>query len=102
WKPRSLLPVICASAVAAALRPLAIGTTPLFPFVGHGDLPWWTLIACAGMGIIGGLQSGLMTLLLYRAEDTFERLPIHWMWWPALGGVVVGIGGLIDPSALGV
>jgi H+/Cl- antiporter ClcA/CBS domain-containing protein len=102
WKPRSLLPVICACAVAAALRPLAIGTTPLFPFVGHGDLPWWTLIACAGMGLIGGLQSGLMTLLLYRAEDTFERLPIHWMWWPALGGIVVGIGGLIDPSALGV
>jgi CBS domain-containing protein len=40
--------------------------------------------------------------LLYKIEDAFERLPIHWMWWPALGGLVVGLGGLIEPRALGV
>ena len=102
WKPRSLVPVICAAVIAAALRPLAIGSGPLFPLTGHIDLPWWGLFACAGMGLVSGLQSGLMTTLLYRAEDAFEHLPMHWMWWPALGGLVVGIGGLIDPSAMGV
>src|SRR6185437_14671024 len=102
WKPRSLLPVVTASAIAAALRPLAIGSGPLFPFTGHVDLPWWGLLACVAMGLVGGLQSGLMTFLLYRSEDAFEHLPIHWMWWPAIGGVVVGLGGLIDPAALGV
>jgi CIC family chloride channel protein len=40
--------------------------------------------------------------VLYACEDGFERLPIHWMWWPALGGLVVGLGGLIEPRALGV
>ena len=43
-----------------------------------------------------------MTHLLYRVEDFFSRLPLHWMWWPALGGLVVGLGGLIQPRALGV
>ncbi len=44
----------------------------------------------------------VLTAAVYAAEDTFHRLPIHWMWWPALGGLVVGVGGLIQPRALGV
>ncbi|HEV2673315.1 MAG TPA: chloride channel protein [Aliidongia sp.] len=102
WKPRSFLPVVAASIVSAAWRPLFFGHGPLFPFAAHPDLPWWGLIACAGVGIVAGLQSGAMTRLLYAAEDLFDHLPLHWMWWPMLGGVMVGLGGLIDPRALGV
>jgi chloride channel protein, CIC family len=58
--------------------------------------------ACALVGIVGGLQSGLCTRCLYAGEDLFERLPIHWMWWPMIGGVFVGLGGMIQPRALGV
>ena len=101
-KPRSLIPVIASAAVAAGFRPLLFGTGPLFPFTEAVSLPWWGLLACAGIGVFAGLQSGLMTLVLYKVEDTFERLPLHWMWWPALGGLVVGFGGLFDPGALGV
>jgi CBS domain-containing protein len=97
-----MIPVVAACVVAAGLRPLFMGTGPLFPYSGAPVLPWWGLIACALMGVVAGLQSGLMTLLLYRAEDMFEHLPVHWMWWPAIGGLVVGIGGLFDPGALGV
>src|SRR5246500_2933932 len=43
WRPRSFLPVITACALAAALRPLAIGSGPLFPFAGALDLSWWRL-----------------------------------------------------------
>src|SRR5581483_10110726 len=53
-------------------------------------------------GLLAGMLSGLLTLAVYGAEDAFHRLPIHWMWWPAIGAVVVGIGGLIFPPALGV
>src|SRR5690606_12095770 len=85
-----------------AWRPWLFGGTPLFPAHVDFGLPWWGLLLCAGMGILSGLQSGLFTWLLYMIEDAFERLPIHWMWWPALGGLVVGLGGLIEPRALGV
>jgi chloride channel protein, CIC family len=102
WKPRSLIPVIGACVVSSALRPLLIGTGALFPFAGHLDLPWWGLFAFVGVGVVAGLQSGLLTGLLYKMEDLFGHIPLHWMWWPAIGGVAVGLGGLIEPRALGV
>ncbi|EJC72109.1 chloride channel protein EriC [Rhizobium leguminosarum bv. trifolii WSM2012] len=102
WKPRSFIPVAVAACVSICWRPLLFGTGPLFPTHFQVDLPWWGIFACAAMGIISGLQSGLLTTLLYRIEDLFEALPIHWMWWPALGGLVIGLGGLIEPRAMGV
>ena len=102
WKPRSLLPVIAASTVSIAWRPLLFGSGALFPFAGHLDLPWWGFFLCIGVGTVAGLQSGLLTGLLYKAEDLFGRLPMHWMWWPAIGGLAIGLGGLLEPRALGV
>ena len=103
WKARSFLPVIVACAVAAALRPLLFDPGPLFPAALPAalhvadELPW-----AAGIGLAAGLLSAVLTAMVYGVEDLFARLPLHWMWWPAIGGVIVGLGGLIDPAALGV
>ena len=102
WKPRSFVPVVVAVLIAALCRPFLIGSGALFPFAAVPVLPWWGLGLCIVVGILAGLQSALMTLCLYAIEDFFHRLPIHWMWWPALGGLVVGIGGYFEPAALGV
>jgi CBS domain-containing protein len=40
--------------------------------------------------------------LVYGFEDLFQKLPVHWMWWPVIGGLAVGLGGMIEPKALGV
>jgi len=103
WKPRSLVPVALASATAAAARRYLIGLGPLFPtpphplFIGPAGL-----LGCALAGLVAGALSAILTGAVYAAEDAFTRLPIHWMWWPALGGLVVGLGGLVFPEALGV
>ncbi len=102
WKPRSFIPVGVAAVVAAAWRPWLLGPGPLFPYAGIPTVEWWGLAVCAAAGAVAGLQSALMTISLYGVEDLFRKLPIHWMWWPALGGVVVGIGGYLDPAVLGV
>jgi H+/Cl- antiporter ClcA/predicted transcriptional regulator len=102
WKPRSFVPVAVAAIVATAWRAWALGAAPLFPLAADLSVGGWQLLLCAALGVVAGLASGLLTSMVYGAEDLFERLPIHWMWWPALGGVVVGIGGLIEPHALGV
>jgi chloride channel protein, CIC family len=103
WKPRSLIPVAVACAAAAGMRPFLIGTGPLFPTVGvPSSLSVWALLGCVLVGLLAGVLSIILTQGIYKTEDLFERLPIHWMWWPALGGVVVGVGGLIFPQALGV
>ena len=102
WKPRSFVPVVVAVLVSLLWRPALIDSGPLFP-VHHTiaiDLP---LIAIAlGMGALAGGQASLLSALLYRVEDGFGRLPVHWMWWPAIGGLAVGMGGLIDAHVLGV
>ena len=102
WRPRSLVPVATAAVVAICWRPWLFAQGPLFPFAGAGPAAWWVLPAAAALGVAVGLLSGLLTTALYGLEDLFERLPVHWMWWPALGGLVVGLGGLVEPRALGV
>jgi H+/Cl- antiporter ClcA/CBS domain-containing protein len=102
WKPRSFVPVAIASAVAAAWRPWLLDAGVLFPMASSPALPPIGLLLAAGLGIVAGLSSGVLTAMVYKSEDLFQRLPIHWMWWPMLGGLVVGLGGLIEPRALGV
>jgi H+/Cl- antiporter ClcA/CBS domain-containing protein len=102
WKPRSFVPVAVGAIVAEICRAWLIGSGALFPYAGVPLLPWWGLGLCAVIGVAAGLQSALMTVCLYAVEDGFRKLPIHWMWWPALGGLVVGIGGYLDPAVLGV
>jgi H+/Cl- antiporter ClcA len=102
WKPRSFVPVAVACVVAAAWRTPLIGAGVLFPMGVSPNLPAIGLVCAAGMGIACGLSSGILTQMVYAAEDAFQRLPIHWMWWPVFGGAAIGIGGLIEPHALGV
>lgn len=100
-RPRSLLPVIVACSVAGFTRTLLLDPAPLFPLhTPPVSLP--TVFSCVIVGLVGGTVSALMSTMLYRVEDGFHKLPIHWMWWPALGGLVVGIGGYFEPRALGV
>jgi chloride channel protein, CIC family len=103
WKPRSLVPVALASAMAAVLRRYLLGFGPLFPVPEH---PLFIgpkgLLGCVLVGLLAGGLSALLTLSVYAAEDAFQRLPLHWMWWPAIGGLAIGLGGLIFPQALGV
>ncbi len=103
WKPRSLIPVAIASATAAVCRRYLLGFGPLFPVPEH---PLFIgvkgILGCVLVGLLAGVLSALLTQSIYAAEDAFHKLPIHWMWWPAIGGLAIGLGGLVFPQALGV
>jgi H+/Cl- antiporter ClcA len=103
WKPRSVVPVALASATAAAARRYIIGMGPLFPVPPHpAFIGPQGLAGCVAAGFLAGGLSALLTIAVYAAEDAFAHVPTHWMWWPAMGGVAIGIGGLLFPQALGV
>lgn len=100
WKPRSFIPVAVASIVASVLRVPLLGAGPIFPVIPHAPVSGTELAVAAGIGILAGLGSGLLTLMVYACEDLFQKLPLHWMWWPAIGAVFVGIGGYFEPRVL--
>ncbi|TGU93779.1 CBS domain-containing protein [Mesorhizobium sp. M00.F.Ca.ET.151.01.1.1] len=102
WTPRSFIPVAVAAIVAEVERTMLHMPGPIFPFQGSMAVSFLGLGGWVLIGICAGLLSGLLTQMVYACEDGFQKLPIHWMWWPMLGGLVVGMGGLIDPRALGV
>jgi H+/Cl- antiporter ClcA/CBS domain-containing protein len=102
WRPRSFIPVAIASAVAAVVRVPLLGSGAIFPVTIHAPLGAEGLFIAFLVGIAAGLASGALTALVYFCEDVFTKLPIHWMWWPAIGGLFVGVGGWLDPRVLGV
>ncbi len=100
-RPRSLLPVAIACTVAGFVRPLLMAPGPLFPL----DTPppdTLAFVSCIAAGLACGVLSATLSASLYKVEDLFGMLPLHWSWWPALGGLAVGIGGYLEPRALGV
>ena len=101
WKPRSFVPVVTAVLVSLAWRSLLLGASPLFPFAAPTPMGIEPVAIAAGLGLATGLLAAFLSFLLYRIEDGFHALPIHWMWWPAIGAVVVGIGALFDIRVLG-
>ena len=108
-RPRSMVLIAFASATADGLRMVLahaglVAPQPLFPIPSHAALGGVALISAALIGLVTGFAAWVMTQAVYGFEDLFTRLGgrVHWMWWPMFGGVVIGIGGVIDPRALGV
>jgi CIC family chloride channel protein len=107
WRPRSLVPVAVASVTAGALRIHWLGAGPLFPVTLPSSVNLQqALLVAAPIGIMVGLVSAGLSRLMYAFEDGFEhfcgRIGLHWMWWPAIGGIGIGIGGFFFPRGLGV
>jgi H+/Cl- antiporter ClcA/CBS domain-containing protein len=102
YRPRSLIPVALAAAVAAAVRVAFEGTAPVFAVPAFAQPGGEALIIYALLGAVIGAFAVGVSRMTYLIEEAFERLPIHWMWWPALGAIAVGVCGYIEPRILGV
>lgn len=103
WRPRSFLPTVAAVVAATIVRGYLLGSEALFPMVRTAvDATPLVYVCCVAAGVLGGLLAYAATKLVYFSEDLFAKLPVHWMWWPAIGGLVIGVGGLVEPRALGV
>jgi CIC family chloride channel protein len=103
WKPRSLVPVAIACVTAGVIRRLLLGPRSLLQMQETGAPIYHSaMLGALAVGLIAALAAALLSKAVHFWEEQFERLPFHWMWWPAIGGVGIGIGGLIFPQALGV
>jgi H+/Cl- antiporter ClcA len=102
WRPRSFIPVSASVMMATVVRWILLGSAPIFPVLHAASPSGGRLELTLLPGVTGGLLAVVATGLVYKSEDAFFKLPIHWMWWPAIGGLIIGLGGLVEPRALGV
>ncbi len=102
FRARSLIPVALASATAAGVRYATMGSTVVFPMPVIQPASQSALLFYLLLGAATGLIAVWVTRLVYAIEDGFERLPISWVWWPAIGGLAVGVVGVFSPHTLGV
>jgi len=102
FKSRSFIPLVIASTLATAVHMQTLGAGPMFTVakVDFGiprALPFYLLL-----GLVCGLAAVGFSRLLYWVEDQFEKLPVDELWWPAIGGLGLGIIGFFVPRVLGV
>ncbi|HEU0054203.1 MAG TPA: chloride channel protein, partial [Longimicrobium sp.] len=102
YRARSVIPVALAAAAATGVRLALVGTGPVFPMPTVAQPGGAALATYVVLGAVIGLLAAWITRAVYAVEDAFEKVPVHWMWWPALGAVAVGVIGLIEPRTLGV
>lgn len=102
FRARSFIPVLVACVAAELMRVSWVGFAPFFPMPVLGWPQPGAMLAFVPLGLVVGLAAVIITRTLYAVEDGFEKLPLHWMWWPALGAVVVGMVGYLVPRTLGV
>jgi CIC family chloride channel protein len=102
FRARSIIPVALAAATAAGVRGVMGGESPVFDMAIATPPGGAALAAYVVIGAIMGLVATGVTRAVYAIEDLFEHLPVHWMWWPAIGGLVVGVVGYFEPRTMGV
>lgn len=102
YRPRSLVPVALASVTATGVRIAFAGTAPAFQVADIAQPPAAAIAAYVLEGAVVGVAAVGVTKLVYAIEDAFAKLPLHYMWWPALGAIPVGLIGLVAPRTMGV
>lgn len=102
YRARSFIPVALASTIAAGIRMAFSGSEPVFAMPSMEAPSGPAILGYIALGALIGVAAVWVTRAIYAIEDGFERLPIHWMWWPALGGIAVGVVGYFAPLTMGV
>jgi len=102
FSPKAILPVALACITGAAGHHLLFDTGPVFPMPIVSTPSNTALAIYSFIGLLTGFVSLGLTKIVYIIEDAFDKLPIHWMWWPAIGGLAVGVIGYFAPHTLGV
>ena len=102
FSARSIIPVALACITGAGMHILLFGKQPVFEMPAIPVPTNGALIFYVFFGALMGVTASWVSKSVYVIEDLFEKLPVHWMWWPAIGAVVVGVVGYFAPSTMGV
>ncbi|WP_457624164.1 chloride channel protein [Persephonella sp.] len=103
FETETLIPAFIASFVAFIIVASVFGFSPLFfihlpPFTGFSI---YDAVGYIFLGLVTSLIARLMIFSLDTVREMFERLEVHPIFKPAIGGFFVGIIGMTVPIAIG-
>jgi CIC family chloride channel protein len=102
FSPRSIIPVALACVTGAGMHLVLFGQQPVFSMPAIPTPSTQALIIYVLLGGVIGVIAAFVSRSIYWIEDAFEKLPVHWMWWPAIGAVAIGVVGYFAPHTMGV
>jgi len=102
FSPRSVIPVALACVTGAGMHFLLFGMRPVFAMSEIPNPNTDAIMIYVALGGFVGVVAALVSRSVYWIEDMFEKLPVHWMWWPAIGAVAIGVIGYFAPHTMGV
>src|SRR5579864_884052 len=100
FSPRSIIPVSLSCVTGAAMHFIFFGFGPAFAMPTIPEPSSIAMVTYVCLGCVIGVCAALVSKAVYLIEDLFEKIPLHWMWWPAIGAVAVGVIGYFAPFTL--
>jgi|SRR5579863_728307 len=102
FSPRSIIPVTTGCITGAGMHIFLFGSRPVFSISDIPSVSGSALLIYVILGLITGVVASWVSRSVYAIEDLFEKIPIHWMWFPAIGAVMIGVTGYFAPYTMGV
>lgn len=102
FRTESFVPLATSSVFATIISRLFLGSDPIFIIPAYHFKSVYELLFYLIMGIVAGFIGILEFKLLYRIEDLFDKIKVHPVFKPAIGGMLLGIIALQFPQILGV
>ncbi len=102
FRTESFVPLAISSVFATIISRLFLGSDPIFLIPAYHFQSIYELLFYLIMGIVAGFIGILEFKLLYGIEDLFDKIKVHPVFKPAIGGILLGIIGLQFPQIFGV
>ncbi len=98
----SFLPIVIASVMATTTKRLFLGDVPAFEAPSYSLVSHWEIGFYFILGILCGLVAKVFFMAYFKAEDVFkDKVKVHPVLKPAIGGFLVGIIGVFFPQFFG-
>ncbi|HEX7359681.1 MAG TPA: chloride channel protein, partial [Bryobacteraceae bacterium] len=97
---RTIVPLMIACSIAAAIHIVAFESTPLFAVTAKLHVGLTHLPLFAVVGLISGVMAVLLNKGLFAMEAGFRKLPVNIFWWPVIGALCFSLIGLVEPRTL--
>lgn len=95
---KTFSPVLLSSVIASVVTRTFMGDHPAFDVPDYSLVSAWEIPLYMMLGGLCGSVAVLFTTTLHKTEELFDKIKMHPMLKPALGGLILGLIGVFYPQ----